>query len=259
MAGMMTGLLLLLLAGVTESRVVDLQKRIIGGVECAKTDRLYHVKLVISNGNQEYLCGGTLINKNWILTAGHCVQKGETVTAVLALHPGSNKKAVVFKPDPKRMKDKKGTHDIALLKLPHSVKGFPTATLPECSSRPALGDTVQVAGHAATTDDEGDPPQPGTFQCADTTVVKCDFKNCPSKEQRSYYNPDMVFCYKKDEVDTSPGDSGGGVVFNGMIYGVHIGGGKYACDTPGMALDICQYKKWITDVTESLFGKFFKG
>ncbi|KAK5873356.1 hypothetical protein PBY51_018404 [Eleginops maclovinus] len=124
------------------------------------------------------------------------------------------------------MKDKKGTHDIALLKLPHSVKGFPTATLPECSSRPALGDTVQVAGHAATTDDEGtgDPPQPGTFQCADTTVVKCDFKNCPSKEQRSYYNPDMVFCYKKDEVDTSPGDSGGGVVFNGMIYGVHIGG-----------------------------------
>ncbi|XP_063736971.1 anionic trypsin-2-like [Eleginops maclovinus] len=260
MAGMMTGLLLLLLAGVTESRVVDLQKRIIGGVECAKTDRLYHVKLHYTNLTQRSLCGGSLISKDWILTAGHCHEQPgscRTATAVLRVHPGAQARTVVITAPPEFMIDNDGRHDIMLLRLPAPEPGFPTATLPDCSSRPALRATVQVAGYAATTAQadgkKGGLPSSPTLQCADTTVVACVEKVCPLFKLPNYYNNNKVFCYKRDNVDTSPGDSGGGVVFNGMIYGVHIRGGKYACDTPGMAMDVCEYRDWITRVTGIAF------
>ncbi|KAK5873358.1 hypothetical protein PBY51_018406 [Eleginops maclovinus] len=144
-----------------------------------------------------------------------------------------------------------------LLRLPAPEPGFPTATLPDCSSRPALRATVQVAGHGASTAQadgkKGGLPSSPTLQCADTTVVACVAGACPLLKLPNYYNNNKVFCYKRDNVDTSPGDSGGGVVFNRRIYGVHIRGGKYACDTPGMAMDLCEYRDWITEVTGIAF------
>lgn len=45
----------------------------------------------------------------------------------------------------------------------------------------------------------------------------------------------------------SQGDSGGGVVFNGKLIGVHVMGGKIACTQAGVFMNICEkvYKDWI--------------
>lgn len=58
------------MSAVTVSTVEDLQKRVIGGQDCGKDERHYHVKLTHPRG--ELSCGGSLISDKWILTAAHC-------------------------------------------------------------------------------------------------------------------------------------------------------------------------------------------
>ncbi|XP_034089609.1 putative trypsin-6 [Gymnodraco acuticeps] len=254
MTTMTTGLLLLLLAGVTVSRVVDLDKRVYKGVPCDKKDHKYHVRLrtVDAKGNT-FASGGSLISKQWILTAGHNVEPGETVTAILGFHPAETKgKEVIIIDQPIRYSDPDGPHDLMLLKLPDADHGFPFARLTVCSNTPKITDTVQIAGIGATGADAtglkgGDLKT--TLHCGNTEVVQCE-KICNTAS--SFYNKnEQLICYQKPDVDTSKGDSGGGVEFKGMIYGVHIRGSIYACDRPASAIKICdlKYKKWINGNT----------
>lgn len=43
----------------------------------------------------------------------------------------------------------------------------------------------------------------------------------------------------------SQGDSGGGVVYKEMIYGVHSSSGVIACAQEARFMDVCKYKDWI--------------
>ncbi|XP_023187245.1 anionic trypsin-2-like [Xiphophorus maculatus] len=238
-------LLLLLGLGVSVNSAVSLQKRIIGGHNCADTERQYHVRLEGSNGTHTNLCGGSLIGRKWILTADTCwkTERGWTNDAMLKVHPRNARvKFPRIQGDIGLYHPEGWRHDITLLKIQIPVTNVQFAPLPDCSNRPKKDDIVQLAGEGAMTTGPNNEQLSNAvaatqLQCVDMQVVEA-----------THFLPTYghVFSAKAQNKDVCFGDAGSAAVFNGKMYGVISPGvPRYACESAASIVDVCEYMEWI--------------
>ncbi|XP_032417721.1 arginine esterase-like [Xiphophorus hellerii] len=246
--------LLLLGLGVTVSSV-SLQKRIIGGQTCRDDERQYHVTIFRSNGKKHYMCGGSLISDQWVLTATHCWKSdpGWVNEVHVGVHPKTAAKMTYTITQRKIYRDCNGRkHEIMLLKLSEKTTIRPIK-LPDCPDTLLLGTKVQIAGYGPTkvgflnrriihlSDD---------LQCAELKIDKNDkMEAIMTRCKYLMYSYQNWYSAKTTKKDTSVGDSGGGWVFRNRLYGVQAftGDSMYAHAAPAGFMDVCAYKKWIDD------------
>ena len=142
--------------------MADDNEMIVNGKEAPDGKYPYQVRLYSSEADQYGFCGGSIIAPQWVLTASHCVTKGNlNAGPTTASDPsdivvgyGSNDRtktkrihAVKIFPRPEFLaKGLDGKHDVALIKLAEPIDDAPAVTLAD----PATDQRIAAAGAKVT-------------------------------------------------------------------------------------------------------------
>ncbi|KAF3692138.1 Trypsin-1 [Channa argus] len=216
--------------------------KIVGGHECLRRSQPHQVSLNVGY----HYCGGSLINKDWVVSAAHCyrmhieVHLGEHNTEEnegteqflraynIIIHPAYSSSTM--------------TNDIMLLKLNQSATlnaNVQPVSLPT-SCAPA-GTMCTVSGWGNTLNSTADSNK---LQCLEIPIL-------PDEDCQNSY-PGMIdrtmFCarYLEGGKDSCQGDSGGPVVCKGELQGVVSWG--YGCalkNNPGVYSKVCENLEWL--------------
>ncbi|CAM4578074.1 unnamed protein product [Leuciscus chuanchicus] len=218
--------------------------KIIGGYECPPHSQPWQVRL--TDGYTK--CGGSLIDKRWVVSAAHCRFKRQ-----LVIHLGKHNLSVTECTEQRIDAEKvirqpkyysqSMDNDIMLIKLRKPaifntyVKPIRLAT--SCSS---AGEQCLVSGWGKT-----GVHTASVLQCLNLPVLS-------SAQCRGAYGAKItknMFCagFMEGGKDSCKGDSGGPVVCKRKLKGV-VSWGKGCAKRgfPGVYTEVCQYTDWIKSV-----------
>jgi secreted trypsin-like serine protease len=206
----------------------DMTPSIVGGIETPAYSRPYQVALLM-NGRQG--CGGTLLSRDWVLTAAHCLDRASTnsLTVKIGAHSMSQNDGQVLRVSQiinhEQWRGANGIrsgYDIALLKLasPADAKYTP-AKLPTAEIErqyAGVGSSVTVSGWGLTSN-RGRPSD----RLREVALPVISNSSCSS--QLNYSIPSSVICGGgQGGRSACNGDSGG-------PYAVKVGNDFYSIGT----------------------------
>ncbi|XP_067910364.1 transmembrane protease serine 5-like [Heterodontus francisci] len=236
---------------------------IIGGQEAKQGSWPWQVTLYY---NYNHVCGGSIIDQYWIITAAHCVHKSPLAYKWQVFAGILDRQVIWFSSQTSYMVEKiifsnnydHATHDydIALMKLKNPIEYSNTVRavcLPGYNQQVALGKKCWISGWGHTSADsykvedilkEASVPLISTERCNST----CMYNGAIS--------PRMLCAgYKEGKVDACQGDSGGPLVCEDvqawhLIGIVSWGIGCAEANHPGVYTKVSEFLDWIYNVIE---------
>ncbi|XP_036426668.1 serine protease 27-like [Colossoma macropomum] len=248
-----------------------LNPRIVGGQAASPGAWPWQVSLQ-SPAFDGHFCGGSLINKDWVMTAAHCFPS--TNIAGLEVHlgkqtlEGSNSHQVIRRVTQvirhPSYDSNTNDNDITLLRMNASVT-FTNYIMPVCLA--ATGSTF-TAGTKSWITGWGDIasgvplPYPGELQEAQVPIV--DRKLCAKQLGPETVTNNMICAgLRQGGKDTCQGDSGGPMVNKKGTVWIQSGitSFGYGCaqpNSPGVYTLVSQYQGWISNTVKQNLPGFIK-
>jgi trypsin len=200
----------------SDSQIIGNDK-IVGGVETTIEEHPWQVAIIVWRNGARYLCGGTVISSNWILTAAHCFGKDPTIAKAQAIF-GATKymdayssgaavdvSKIIIHP---QYKHGQHDYDLALLNVPQIGNGV---VIPMAASNTALStqETLTVTGWGATK--EGGATS-DVLLMAQIPYVSNEVCNSPESYNGKVTSTMMCAGNAGGGEDSCQGDSGGPLV-----------------------------------------------
>ncbi|KAJ8369783.1 hypothetical protein SKAU_G00098110 [Synaphobranchus kaupii] len=239
----------------------ELQGRIVGGYAPLPHSVKYIVS--IQTNNSQHFCGGTLINKYWVLTAAHCNIGVDQMMIVagdysLAMYEGTEQffKPHLVIPHPQYNKDTNNA-DIMLIKLKAPVylnRFVSIAPMPRQDAKITEGKLCQASGWGFTSSSGSQIPS--TLRTVKLPIISQE--RCNSSQSFNGNITSNMICagYSTGGKDACEGDSGGPLVCDGRVYGVVSWG--YGCADaryPGVYTTVAKFRKWVDRIIFSFYGR----
>ncbi|XP_028834913.1 trypsin-2-like isoform X2 [Denticeps clupeoides] len=222
--------------------------KIVGGYECKPYSQPWQASLNVGY----HFCGGSLVNKDWVVSAAHCYQS--RIEVRLGEHNiGYSEGNEQFISSEKVIRHPNYDswnidNDIMLIKLSRSAtlnQYVQPVALP--TSCPPAGTMCRVSGWGNTMSSS---EYSHRLQCLEIPIISD--RDCNNSYPGMITN--SMFCagYLEGGKDSCQGDSGGPVVCNGQLQGVVSWG--YGCaekDHPGVYAKVCIFQTWLEQTMAS--------
>ena len=248
----------------------QISTRVVGG-DYVSSASVYPWMVYVQAG--DYLCGGTLINEDTVLTAAHCVD-GVSASSIfvtvgeydLTIDTDGEERDITQVYVHNDYDDSTFQNDIALLRLKQNVETDTLARLTLAQTETAVengsgsGSDTKVIGWGTTeayapTDYDSVEHEISNTLLEATVPLRTDAVCTASYENnKTNYDSSTMLCAGFDEggTDTCQGDSGGPLLYNdnGDWKQVGIVSWGYGCanaNSPGVYTRLAVYDDWINN------------